>query len=63
MALQQAGLDFIEIHAAHGYLINQFMAPNANRRVDRYGGSFENRIRFLMELLEDIRTNADQLFR
>jgi 2,4-dienoyl-CoA reductase-like NADH-dependent reductase (Old Yellow Enzyme family) len=59
---QQAGLDFIEIHAAHGYLINQFMAPNANRRVDRYGGSFENRIRFLMELLEDVRSKCGSAF-
>ena len=55
---RQAGFDFIEIHAAHGYLINQFMAPNSNQRSDRYGGSFENRIRFLMELLDDIRTKC-----
>ncbi len=55
---QQAGLDFIEIHAAHGYLINQFMSPNANQRQDRYGGSFENRTRFLMELLDDIRAKC-----
>jgi hypothetical protein len=52
---RDAGFDFIEIHAAHGYLINQFMAPNANRRQDAYGGSFENRIRFLLETLAEIR--------
>jgi len=52
---REAGFDFIEIHAAHGYLINQFLAPNSNLRKDRYGGSFENRVRFLMELLDDIR--------
>lgn len=52
---QSAGFDFIEIHAAHGYLINQFLSPNANRREDAYGGSFENRIRFLMEVLAEIR--------
>ncbi|MBR9981913.1 MAG: FAD-dependent oxidoreductase, partial [Desulfatitalea sp.] len=52
---QAAGFDFIEIHAAHGYLINQFFAPNSNQRTDDYGGSFENRIRFLMELITDIR--------
>lgn len=50
-----AGFDFIEIHAAHGYLINQFMSPNANRRKDAYGGAFDNRIRFLLELMADIR--------
>jgi 2,4-dienoyl-CoA reductase-like NADH-dependent reductase (Old Yellow Enzyme family) len=59
---RKAGLDFIEIHAAHGYLINQFMAPNANHRTDRYGGSFENRIRFLMELLDDIRDKCGSDF-
>ncbi len=51
----EAGFDFVEIHAAHGYLVNQFLAPNSNRRNDRYGGSFENRTRFLLELLRDIR--------
>ena len=55
---REAGFDFIEVHAAHGYLINQFMSPNANQRGDRYGGSFDNRIRFLLELLEDIKTKA-----
>ncbi|MBC2735145.1 MAG: FAD-dependent oxidoreductase [Desulfobacteraceae bacterium] len=53
-----AGFDFIEIHAAHGYLINQFMARNSNKREDHYGGSFDNRIRFLMELLADIKAKA-----
>jgi 2,4-dienoyl-CoA reductase-like NADH-dependent reductase (Old Yellow Enzyme family)/thioredoxin reductase len=55
---REAGFDFIEVHAAHGYLINQFMAPNANQRSDRYGGGFGNRIRFLLELLADIKTKA-----
>ena len=55
---REAGFDFIEIHAAHGYLINQFMAHNSNKREDRYGGSFHNRIRFLMELLADIKAKA-----
>jgi 2,4-dienoyl-CoA reductase-like NADH-dependent reductase (Old Yellow Enzyme family)/thioredoxin reductase len=53
-----AGFDFIEIHGAHGYLINQFMALNSNKRDDRYGGSFDNRIRFLLELLADIKAKA-----
>jgi len=55
---REAGFDFIEIHGAHGYLINQFMALNSNEREDRYGGSFDNRIRFLMELLADIKDKA-----
>nr|MDJ0887583.1 FAD-dependent oxidoreductase [Desulfobacterales bacterium] len=55
---REAGFDFIEVHAAHGYLINQFMAPNANQRGDRYGGRFDNRIRFLLELLQDIKIKA-----
>jgi 2,4-dienoyl-CoA reductase-like NADH-dependent reductase (Old Yellow Enzyme family)/thioredoxin reductase len=55
---REAGFDFIEIHAAHGYLINQFMARNSNKREDHYGGSFDNRIRFLMELLDDIKAKA-----
>jgi 2,4-dienoyl-CoA reductase-like NADH-dependent reductase (Old Yellow Enzyme family)/NAD(P)-dependent dehydrogenase (short-subunit alcohol dehydrogenase family) len=59
---REAGFDFIEIHAAHGYLINQFLAPNANRRTDAYGGSFENRTRFLMELFRDIRGKCGEDF-
>ncbi|MCJ8501758.1 FAD-dependent oxidoreductase [Desulfatitalea alkaliphila] len=59
---QAAGFDFIEIHAAHGYLINQFFAPNSNHRTDAYGGSFENRIRFLMALLADIRHKCGAAF-
>ena len=51
----EAGFDFVEVHGAHGYLINQFLAPNSNRRTDSYGGSFENRTRFLLEILADIR--------
>jgi len=51
-----AGFKLIEIHAAHGYLINQFLSPLSNKRTDEYGGSFENRIRFLTELIKGIQS-------
>ncbi|MEO6328450.1 MAG: oxidoreductase, partial [Ginsengibacter sp.] len=44
-----------EIHAAHGYLINEFLSPLSNFRIDEYGGSFDNRIRFLLEIIQGIR--------
>jgi 2,4-dienoyl-CoA reductase-like NADH-dependent reductase (Old Yellow Enzyme family) len=49
------GLDGIEIHAAHGYLLHQFLSPLANRRSDRYGGSLENRMRFPLEIFDAVR--------
>ena len=51
----KAGVDAIEIHGAHGYLINQFLSPLANRRDDRYGGSAENRSRLLGEVVTAVR--------
>jgi 2,4-dienoyl-CoA reductase-like NADH-dependent reductase (Old Yellow Enzyme family)/thioredoxin reductase len=59
---REAGFDFIEVHAAHGYLINQFLSPNSNRREDHYGGAYENRIRFLLELIDEIRRKAGDDF-
>jgi 2,4-dienoyl-CoA reductase-like NADH-dependent reductase (Old Yellow Enzyme family) len=59
---RESGFDFIEIHAAHGYLINQFLSPNANHRTDDYGGSFDNRIRFLLEVLAEIRAACGEDF-
>jgi len=49
------GFDVIEIHAAHGYLLHQFYSPLSNARTDEYGGSFENRTRFLLEVVDAIR--------
>lgn len=52
---QKAGVDGVELHAAHGYLIQQFLSPNTNQRTDEYGGSLENRMRFLLEIISGIR--------
>jgi len=53
---QMAGADGVELHGAHGYLINGFLSPYLNRRDDQYGGSLENRLRFLLEIVAGIRT-------
>ena len=50
-----AGFKVIEIHAAHGYLINEFLSPLSNKRTDDYGGNFENRCRFLMQIVNAVR--------
>ncbi len=52
---EKAGFDLIQIHAAHGYLINEFLSPLTNLRTDEYGGSPENRVRFLGEVLDEVR--------
>ena len=52
----KAGFDIIEIHGAHGYLLHSFFSPLSNQRNDQYGGSFENRIRFAMEIIADIKS-------
>jgi len=51
----KAGFDVIEIHGAHGYLISSFLSPAANKRTDQYGGSFENRIRLALEVVDAVR--------
>lgn len=51
----RAGYEIIELHAAHGYLIHQFLSPLINKRDDQYGGSFDNRIRFLCEIVKEVK--------
>lgn len=53
---KDAGLDGVEVHGANGYLIDQFLQDNSNRRTDAYGGSVENRARFLLEVVEAVRS-------
>ena len=53
---KKAGFDVIELHAAHAYLINEFLSPLSNKRTDAYGGSAENRYRLLREVIDEVRT-------
>lgn len=59
---KKAGFTGIQLHAAHGYLINQFLSPADNQRTDRYGGSLDNRMRFLVEVYQEIRKKLGQDF-
>ncbi len=52
--VKQAGFDAVELHAAHGYLLSEFMSPLLNRRTDRFGGDFENRMRFPLAIIDQI---------
>lgn len=52
---KKAGVDGVELHAAHGYLLQQFISPYTNKRTDKYGGSFENRLRMITEIIQGIR--------
>lgn len=60
LAVEKAGYDFVKIHAGYGYLPCQFFTPTANKRTDDYGGSFENRTRFLLEIIDEVRANIPE---
>ncbi len=52
---KKAGVDAVELHSTHGYILHQFLSPNTNRRTDEYGGSFDNRLRFITEIINGIK--------
>ncbi len=58
----KAGCDGVELHASHGYLIQQFLSPNTNQRTDEYGGTLENRMRFLLNILRGIKKECGKNF-
>ncbi|WP_099336104.1 oxidoreductase [Clostridium cadaveris] len=60
--VQKAGCDGVELHAAHGYLLQQFLSPYTNKREDEYGGNFENRLRFVLEIISEIRKECGSDF-
>ncbi len=60
--VQQAGFDAVELHAAHGYMIAQFMSTVTNTRIDRFGGSYENRMRFPLEIIKGIQKKCGRDF-
>ncbi|MFI7872343.1 NADH:flavin oxidoreductase/NADH oxidase family protein [Streptomyces salinarius] len=59
---EQAGFDGVEIHAAHGYLLSQFLSPLVNKRTDRWGGSLENRARMLLDIVRAVRATVSPSF-
>ena len=58
---EMAGFDGVELHAAHGYLLNEFLSPQTNHRQDQYGGTLENRMRILLEIVQGIKAAASGL--
>ncbi len=60
--VKKSGCDGVQLHASHGYLIQQFLSPNTNKRTDEYGGNLENRMRFLLEIISGIREKCGKDF-
>lgn len=60
--VKKSGCDGVQLHASHGYLLQQFLSPNTNKRTDEYGGSLENRMRFLLEIIAGIREKCGKDF-
>lgn len=60
--VKKAGCDGVQLHASHGYLLQQFLSPNTNKRTDEYGGSLENRMRFILEIIEGIKKECGKDF-
>mgnify|MGYP003290977918 CR=1 FL=1 len=60
--VKKSGCDGVQLHASHGYLLQQFLSPNTNKRTDEYGGSLENRMRFILEIIEGIRKECGKDF-
>lgn len=60
--VKKAGCDGVQLHASHGYLLQQFLSPNTNHRTDEYGGSLENRMRFLLEIIDGIKKQCGKDF-
>lgn len=59
---KRAGFDAVELHGTHGYLLNGFLSPYTNKRTDAYGGSFENRLRFPLEVIREARSRAGETY-
>jgi len=62
LRLKKCGFDGVQLHGAHGYLLSEFMSPYANKRVDEYGGSFANRMRFPIEVVKKVREKVGDSF-